>query len=84
MDRISRVTGCPSLVSMCKAARIIGVHPASVRRWCLKGRDGVKLRTHRVDGKLMVSIEDVVAFREWPGLHYEHKLPDGEFVTIRL
>ncbi len=56
---IDRLSQAGETVSASEAARLIGVHPASITRWCLSG----KLKHTRVGGKFVkVSLADLEDF----------------------
>jgi hypothetical protein len=58
----SSEVGPEARVSLCKAARMLGVTPKSIARWARVGVRGVILPTVRVGGRVFVLNADLDAF----------------------
>jgi transposase-like protein len=68
LSPIARLTA-EGLVPVAAAARKLGVHPASVRRWCLRGASTatggrVRLEHVRLPGKLLTTLAAVERFTQ--------------------
>jgi hypothetical protein len=58
----SSEVGPSARVSLCKAARMLGVSPKSIARWARVGVRGVVLPTVRIGGRVFVLNADLDAF----------------------